>query len=285
MVILSQVAGLVETNVIAIASGKAAGAFTLSQAWLIFMLPHSVITVSIVTAFYTRMSEHAAVSDISALRSDVSRAIRSSTLIIVIAAAAIIVAAVPIARVFTNDVSDAQQMAGVITAYLVGLVPFCIQFVVQRCFYALGDTRTPFAFTAFQVVVVIGLALLASLLPVGLIAVGIAAAVSIAGTAQLVVSAILLRRRIGDFGVGGIVASIGRYLLGAAVAAVAGYFVLSALGGFDGGFAVTGQLPAIISVAATGAAMLAIYAAILAILRSPELQTAASPILSRFRRS
>ena len=32
----------------------------LSNAWLLFMLPHSIITVSLATRFYPRMSEHAA---------------------------------------------------------------------------------------------------------------------------------------------------------------------------------------------------------------------------------
>ena len=40
-----------------------------------------------------------------------------------------------------------SALGNVIIAFAIGLVAFCILFVVQRTFYALGDTRTPFFFT------------------------------------------------------------------------------------------------------------------------------------------
>src|SRR3712207_7629388 len=48
-----------------------------------------------------------------------------------------------------------NAMALVLVAYLLGLLPFTALFVVQRCFYALADTRTPFRFTLVQVVLVV----------------------------------------------------------------------------------------------------------------------------------
>ena len=44
----------------------------MNNAWLIFMLPHGIIAVSIVTAFYTRMAEHAHANDVGSFRTDFS---------------------------------------------------------------------------------------------------------------------------------------------------------------------------------------------------------------------
>ncbi|WP_369125001.1 lipid II flippase MurJ, partial [Pseudomonas sp. AB12(2023)] len=75
MLLLSTAAGIVETQVVTQATGKASVA-VLATAWLIFMLPHSVITVSVATAYFTGMSEHASRGDVAKLRTDASSAIR-----------------------------------------------------------------------------------------------------------------------------------------------------------------------------------------------------------------
>ncbi len=56
MLLLTQLAGLVQTQVALTASGTGASLAALQNAWLIFMLPHSIATVSIATAYFTRMS-------------------------------------------------------------------------------------------------------------------------------------------------------------------------------------------------------------------------------------
>ncbi len=235
MLVAGQVAGVVETNVSLIATGRGASAATMATSWLIFMLPHSIITVSIVTALYTTMSEHASRGDLTALRGDLTTALRAVALALTLATAVLIVCAGPFARVFTGDFGDVQQMAAVIVAYLVGLVPFSLLFVVQRVFYSLGDTRTPFAFTIVQVVLVIGGVLACSLLPVERIAMGIAAVVSIAGAIQLVIASVLLRRKVAADP-----APIARSLildLAAAVpAGIAGYLVGAPAGRVSGGW-------------------------------------------------
>ena len=140
----------------------------VDYAWLIFMLPHSVITVSIATAYFTRMSEHAAGDDLDRVRDDVSSAIRGITLIINLAAAVLLVIAYPFAAVFeTGSYADTAALGNVVIAFTLGLVPFSMLFVVQRTFYALGDTRTPFRFTLFQVVVFIAGAFACLALPEG----------------------------------------------------------------------------------------------------------------------
>jgi putative peptidoglycan lipid II flippase len=283
MLIATQVAGIIETRVANIASGDGASVFALSTAWLIFMLPHSIITVSVVTAFYTRMSEHAARNDIAALKRDAALALRSVSVLLVLASAGVVVVAMPFARVFTTSFGDVSQLAAVVMAYGVGLVPFSLLFVVQRVFYSLGDTRTPFVFTIVQVIVVIAGVLGCALLPGDRIAVGIAAVVSGATLIQLIVASVLLHRRIGWAAVG-----VPRALLtdlGAALpAAVAGYLLLVQLGGTtSSGFAMSSIPAAIATMIAVGAAMTVVYGLFLVVLRSPELRTVLTALPGRRR--
>ncbi len=286
MLVAGQLAGLVQTNVATLASGQGASVLTLNNAWLIFMLPHSVITVSLVTAFYTRMSEHAARHDNDALKGDIAVALRTVALAMVLATAVLVVVSLPFGRVFNTEFGDVQQMAAVIVAYVLGLVPFCLLFVIQRSFYALADTRTPFLFTMVQIVLVTTGVLLCALLPAEWIAVGIAAVVSLAGTVQLLLASLLLSRRIGPGSANRVGRSILLDLLAAVPAGAAGWGLLVLLGATsEGGFAVSGILPAVASIAIIGAAMSSVYGGALVLMRSPDLVPLIQRIASRFRRN
>ena len=59
MVLAGQLAGLVQTRIVGEASGSGASVFAMQNAWLIFMLPYSIIVLSIGTPYFTQLSEHA----------------------------------------------------------------------------------------------------------------------------------------------------------------------------------------------------------------------------------
>jgi putative peptidoglycan lipid II flippase len=286
MLLLSTAAGIVETQVVSGASGEGASTAVLSTSWLIFMLPHSIITVSVATAYFTRMSEHASRGDTVRLRTDASSAIRGTTLLIVLASAVIMVCAYPFAAVFVHESYEQTQAIGnVIIAHLLGLVAFCVLFVVQRTFYALGDTRTPFFFTQFQVVLVVIGVLGCALLPREWTAFGIALVVTVSGTMQAILAAWLLRKRLGGIDGRRILRSLVKYIAAVLLPVVAGLGLLVALGGTRGdGFAVSGIAPAIISMAVIGLAMSALYFALLLLMRSDELHGFLAPLKARFRR-
>jgi putative peptidoglycan lipid II flippase len=280
------VAGIVQTNVTMLASGDGAATAALQYAWLIFMLPHSVIAVSVATAYFTRLAEHAHANRMPELKADVSSATRQISLLIVLAAAVIGVCAVPFASLFTGTFTDAGALAGPLVAYILGLVPFTILFVLQRTFYALGDTRTPFFFTVVQVLVFSALALACGfLLPDGLIGVGVAASISLAGTVQMLLAFVLLRRKLGGLDVAPVIRALVVYLVAAVPALAVGVGAAWLLGSFaDGGFATTTVLGALVSMIVVGTIMAAVYIGLLILMRSPDLQAAVAPILRRFRR-
>ncbi len=285
MILVTQLAGIVQTQVAALASGDAASVLTLQNSWLIFMLPHSVVAVSIATAYFTRMSGHATQGDLAAVRSDLSSSLRGIGLLIVFSAVALAVVAYPFARFFESEYPKVLAMGNVILAFLPGLILFSTLFVVQRVFYALGDTRTPFVMQCIQSVVFVAGALTCMLLPNEWIAVGIAAVTTVAGGVQAIIALILVRVRLG--GTGGLQV-VKRYLqfLGLALlSGVVGIAVLLPLGGFSElGFAQSGRFEALLAIAVTGTVMTACYLGLLALVRNPELGSVTGPISRRLAR-
>ncbi|GAB3615532.1 hypothetical protein GCM10027416_00890 [Okibacterium endophyticum] len=287
MILLTTGAGIVQSNVASAASGDAA-VFALQNAWLIFMLPHSVITVSIATAYFTRLSEHVREKRDSELKHDVSRAISQISLLIVLAAAVLIVVAIPFARLFTSsDLSDVTALGLVIIGFVLGLVPFCVLFVLQRTFYALSDTRTPFFFTLVQVIVYSALAFGCLLLPREWIGVGLALSMTVSIVVQMCTAAILLRRRLNGLAVARTARSLVRYSAAAVPATVVGATVVWALGGYTGGWAIASISTALATLMIGGVVVSVLYLLMLAAMRSPELAEALGPvrgILTRLRR-
>jgi len=285
MIVVTQLAGIVQTNVASLAAGSGeASVRVLSLSWLIFMLPHSIVAVSIATAYYTRMSTHAHEGNLDGVRADFSASMRSIGLIMVFAAVGLVVLAYPFSAVFDNDFDNVQKMAVVVIAYLVGLVPFSILFLIQRAFYSLGDTRTPFFLQVFQSALFVLGALVVTGFATEWIAVGIAAVTSIAGSAQAVVAAILLRRRLGRLDAGRIVRRYAIFALASLPSAAVGVLLLFALGGTtQDGFAVADWVSAIASMAVIGAAMGLVYAGVLVAFRNPELGEIVRPLVRRLR--
>jgi len=286
MIVVTQLAGIVQSNVASIAAGDDdASVSILRYSWLIFMLPHSIAAVSIATAYFTRMSTHAHEGNLAGVRTDFSASMRTIGLIMVFSAVGLIVLAYPFSAVFADSFADAQDMAYVLIAYLTGLVPFSILFLIQRTFYSLNNTRTPFFLQVFQSVLFVLGALVVSTWDREWIAVGIAAVTAIAGSAQALAAAVLLRRRLVRIDATRILRSYATFVIAAVPAAAAGFGLLVALGGTtQGGFAVASIPSAIVSMALIGTAMALVYVGVLVALRNPELGEIIRPIVRRVRR-
>jgi putative peptidoglycan lipid II flippase len=286
MAVASLLAGLVQTQILIEAAGKGASVATFQYAWLIFMLPYSIIVLSIGTPYFTQISEHAAAGRDDEVRADVARSIRTLLFFIVAAVAAVAAAAIPASRVFTNRASDAEAAALVLLGFLVCLIPLTVLFIVQRTFYAYGDTRTPFLFTLFQCVLVVVTALIAQwllaaeVIEVTAVAATIALGQSIASTIQTVVATWLLHRKIGGLRVRSWLAAIGRFAIAGIPAGLAGWGVLLLLGGPQG-WTTADKLQGALGTGIIGIAVLVVYLGILALLRAPELAVAGS-LLRRF---
>ena len=287
MILITQLAGIVQTRVVSIASGHGPSVLALQNSWLIFMLPHSVIAVSIATAYFTRMSGHAQSGQLVAMRDDLSASLRSIGLLIVFAAVALSVVAYPFARFFTDTgFTDVRGMGNVILAFLPGLILFSTLFVLQRVFFALGDTRTPFLLQCVQSGLFVVGAILCMTLPSEWIGVGVAAVTSLAGSMQAVVAVVLVRRRLGGIDGRRIIMRHLQYLGLSLVSGAIGLALVVLLGGLDaGGFAQSGKVAAIVTIAVSGGTMAVIYLGLLALFRNPELAAVTGTLIARFRRA
>ncbi|MFF9869677.1 murein biosynthesis integral membrane protein MurJ [Streptomyces sp. NPDC013953] len=172
-----------------------------NNAYALWVVPHGIITVSLVTALLPRMSAAAADADTAALRRDVSHALRASAAAVVPAACMLFALAHPVmALVFGHgrtSAGDTAAMAGILMAFAPGLVAMSGQYVLSRTFYALGDTRTPFLLNLVIVTLNAGLSVSAAqLLPARWAVTGMAAAYSLALFAGWAVTGRVLSRRL-----------------------------------------------------------------------------------------
>jgi putative peptidoglycan lipid II flippase len=282
MVLAGQLAGLVQSRVLSPASGEGAAMMASQNAWLIFMLPYSIIVLSIGTPYFTQLSEHAHAGRDDEVRADIGSSIRTLGLFTVIATAALMVASIPASRIFTATPAQAVDAALVLVCFLVSLVPLAVLFVVQRTFYAYDDTRTPFFFTLLQTSIVIATALIASAtLPLDRLAAGVALGQSISSIIQVIVATWLLDRRLGGIGVGRWMLSLGRFVLAAVPAAAAGWGTFLLMGGVEG-WTVSDRLLGAIGTAVIGGVAVLVYIGVLALLRAPELAVV-GPMLRKLR--
>lgn len=274
-------AGIVQQQTISAASGTDASIFVWQNAWLIYMLPYSLIVLSIGTPYFTRISEHAAAGRNRQLVSDIDQSIRMLTIFVLVAVAGLVAAAAPATRVFSNSTTDALASAPVLIAFLVGLTPMAVLFIVQRTFYAYGDTRTPFWFTLVQGVLVVVFTLSAAAVVANeSLTASVAAGQTVAGLFQVTVAAVLLRRMIGPFGLGRTLVALGRFVCAAALAASAGFGVYMLSGGAEG-WMLTDKLTGALGTVLIGAASLIVYLAVLAALRTRELSLAFAAVRQR----
>lgn len=282
MILVTQIVAIVQSRVASLPAEQGAGVTTLQNAWLIFILPHSVLAVSLATAFFTRMSTHASNQNLDGVRSDISSSLRTIGLMITFSASALIVLALPFSAVFESRYENIQAMAIVIVAYLVGLVPFSAVFVLQRAFYALEDTRTVFFVDLVKSALFVVGFLFCTTLPVDQIGVGIALVTTVAVFFQTVLTFGLLRRKLGALGGRLLLVRHLQYLLAAVVSGAIGVGLLALMGGFvAGGFAVSSILNALVSMAVIGCIMAGVYFGLMLALRNPELRVIIGTVLRR----
>ncbi|MBU4464358.1 MAG: murein biosynthesis integral membrane protein MurJ [Actinobacteria bacterium] len=284
MVVAGQLAGIVQSQVLSGVPKGDAGVLVSSNAWLLFMLPYSIIVLSIGTPYFTRLSENASAGRHDQVRSDIGSSIRTLGLFVVGATAAMAAASVPASRIFTDHAAEAQAAALVLVCFLAALVPLAVLFVVQRTFYAYDDTRTPFFFTLLQGILVVATALITSaFVAPAHFAAGVALGQSFASIVQVIVATWLLHRRLGGIETASWMRALGRFALAAVPAGAAGWGLYLLLGGADG-WMVSDKLWGALGAAIIGSVSLVVYAGFLALLRAPELGPATALVRRLVRR-
>ncbi|MFB6435550.1 murein biosynthesis integral membrane protein MurJ [Streptomyces sp. NPDC056411] len=241
----------------------------------IWMLPQSVVTVSVVTALLPRMSRAVAEGRLDDLRGDLSRALRVTGALIVPAAFFFLAFGPQIAQLLfahgTVDAASAVPAGHMLQAFGLGLVPFSAQYLLLRGFYAFEDTRTPFWMAFWTSAVNIALATACHLLlPVRWAVTGMAAAYAAAYGVGLLLTALRLRRRLsGRLDGRRLCRSYGKLAVAAALAAAAGRFAARACSGV----AVPADWTPVLTLAAGGLTMVLLFLGLARVLRIGELRS------------
>ncbi len=118
----------------------------LTNALMLYLLPHSLITVSIVTALFTGMSRLAAAGDIAGLRAELSRGLRTIGVFTIFATATLVLLAPLAVRVALPKTADVvvTSVAHVVVALAFGLAPLGAMILVKQAYLALEDARSLF---------------------------------------------------------------------------------------------------------------------------------------------
>jgi putative peptidoglycan lipid II flippase len=263
--------------------GYGVGYAAYANAYLVFLLPHSIITVSVVTGLLPQLSRDAADGRADAVRDQLSWAWRLTAVAVVPAAAALVALGTDVTGVVFSGAGapDARHVGLILGALALGLPAFSAQYIALRGFYAYEDTRTPFLLQVGIASTNVALALAAySVLPLRLKMVGVAAAYALTYAAGLALSTAVLRRRVGDLDGATVVRTYARLMLVAAAAGGAAWTVAWLVGRWLG----DGLAGSAASLAGGGAVLLAVYVLGARLLRVRELDTLLATARSRLRR-
>lgn len=293
-VLVGQLGFIVTSRVAASASSGSgepqASLAAYSLAYLIFMLPHSLIAVSLATALFTSLSTFAANDDTDSVRSSLGLGLRLVGLVNVFATAVLITLSTPAAMLIggalnpesgRDPLDQARAIGPVIATMVAGLVPFSANYLLQRVYYAYEDARTPFWVQVPQVILTaVGVIASGLLLPGAWIVAGIGASMSVGYLFAAIVSAILLRGKLQRLGTKDLLVSHLKFVVAALVAAAAGATGMHYL---DDAF-YSSRAGAFVVCAVGGCLMLAVYLGVCYLLRVRELHQTVATVRTKLGR-
>lgn len=292
MVVVTQIGGVVQTIV---ASGAisardtnpaVASVAVMAVAWLVFMVPHSVVTVSVATAYFTSMAKHANEKRMDLFRQDFSAGLRAISVFAVFFSVGMIILAYPMSRVFIGEFNATLSLGNVLIALLVGLLPFSFVYMMQRAFYALEDTRTPFMFTLVQIVIyIIGATVIAQTVPAQWLVVALSLLTSTTVTIQAIIAYTLLVKRVGPLGDHKIATALAQFIFAGVIAGAAGYGMIELLGGVSAdSFVLQSVWSSTLTIGLVGFVMFTLYLVTLRLLKVSEVDSALAGLKGILRR-
>ncbi|OLB75487.1 MAG: hypothetical protein AUI14_20925 [Actinobacteria bacterium 13_2_20CM_2_71_6] len=256
-----------------------------NNAYLIFMMAHGIVAVSIITALLPRMSAAAAEHRYADVAAQLSLGTRLSAVILIPATALYVVLGrqlgVALFEFRSYGHADSVTTGWVIAAAGIGLVPFAISQLQIFAFYALPDTKTP----ALLNVPVAALRILVDVLLYAGLAAGAVAAGLMIGNAISFVAATglgywLLRRRLGRLGLTQVLNTLVKLGICALIATVPTLLLTLVLTHLMG----LGKLASILELVLGGLMLVTVYLAAAITLRVREVSDVWGMVRSRLGR-
>ena len=133
------------------------GVPSYQYAQLFFMLPYGVFAVSVITALFPSLSERAARGNTEGFREILNGGLRSTMVAIFPFFVLYLTLSIPIIRLLLEHgffkSGDTELLAGVLLFFSLALVPYSLDMLATKAFYAMQDTKTPMINNCFVVVV------------------------------------------------------------------------------------------------------------------------------------
>jgi putative peptidoglycan lipid II flippase len=257
-----------------------AGRFAYEQASLLFVLPHSLITLSLVTALFPRMSRAAHARNLPALRTDLRHGLRLIGVAMIPVSLGMLLLGPSIASTlfFKNAASDTRALAYVMMAMVCGLVPYAVLTLTWRAFYAFEDAKTPFRLQIIITAVSVCGTLLALLLPPDRVAVGAGLSQAVGQLAACVVAVVWIRRRLEGLSLYLVVRTYVRLGIAALLGAGAAYLVHLGLAQV-----LSGRIGSLLTLVLGGGVLLLVYVVVAKRLRVTEVDELLGSITGKLR--
>lgn len=288
---IGQLGYLVNSRVLTGATHRAAeqgidgaGLTSYANAYLLFMLPHGLVTVSLITALFTRLSHAAHDGNVTAVKADLRRGMMLPAVLLIPATAAVVLLAPQVLTAILPSTSPGSINAsvGVLVTMILGLLPYGWFFLVQRAYYAYEDGRTPFLLQLLLSIIAVSVTLFGSTRPAEDVATWVGIGQSLSNVAAAVLGLWLLHRRLGSLGMSRVVRQNVRLLLATTVATLVAWAVLHLLSGV---IDATSWAGSVVLCAVVGSVILLITLGIAVKLRVREVTEVIEPLTRRLSRS
>ncbi|SEJ57934.1 murein biosynthesis integral membrane protein MurJ [Demequina mangrovi] len=292
-VLLDQVGVIMATRIASSANAGGAdvdiaGNAAYFNAMMLYLVPHSLVTVSLVTALATPMARHAAAKDTDALRETTVRGMRIVTVFSLWSTAVLFALAPAIVRIALPVQPNAEVMsvAYVLMGLSLGAVPLALLSVFKRVFFALEDGRAVFY---IQIPVTVawlaGMILAQDLLAREWWTAGVALTLSLSNVVGVALRAAGVRRRIGGLDGRRTASVMLRATLGAVVTGLVGWSLLRFIPAPDPDDRMGSLLVAFGALAVLIPLMGFVYWLLLRLLRVPEAGELFAPLTRRLKRT
>lgn len=270
---VNQLAVLVVIALVNLAGQQAeAGLLVFNNVYLLMMMAHGIVGVSIIMALMPRLSAASADGRYADLTADLTRGAGMIVTVLAPIAVAYAVLSLPISSTLFQwgvfDADAARATAPVLLFAGLALVPFALSQLATFAFYALPDTKSP-------ALVNIGVVALRIAIQVAIFAGGtvafVAAGMMLGNGVSYVAAALvmtwLLRRRLGRLDLRPLAGTLARVSVAALAATVAGWLAVRVLpGGTD-----PSKLQSILQLVVGGGAVVGVYLGVAMLLHVREI--------------
>jgi putative peptidoglycan lipid II flippase len=247
------------------------------NAFLIFMLPHGLITVSILTALFPRMSSAHADGDNSGLRALVQKGLTAPAVAIIPCSIAMVVLSVPgVQTIWSLQHDQVLPLAGAVAIMGLGLLPFGISTLQQRYCFAREDGRQNLVMQSILSGSQLILVCLVFVVPASTALWTVAAAQTVSNGIVAVVWMVVASRQMGGLGMGE-VSGLWTKLLAASV--VAGIPSAAAVWAFHPLGA--RRLHSLLTLGAGGVVFVVVFVVVAKLLRIDEVSGLINPVLKK----